>query len=36
MLQGDISRALEVHRTYISGVESGKCNSNPCDNQKIC
>lgn len=26
MSQGDISRALEVHRAYISGIESGKRN----------
>jgi len=26
MSQGDIARALEVHRAYISGVESGKRN----------
>ena len=26
MSQGDISRALEVHRAYISGIENGKRN----------
>lgn len=26
MSQGDIARALEVHRAYISGIESGKRN----------
>jgi transcriptional regulator with XRE-family HTH domain len=26
MSQGDVSRALEVHRAYISGIESGKRN----------
>jgi len=26
MSQGDISRALDVHRAYISGIESGKRN----------
>jgi len=26
MSQGDISRTLEVHRAYISGIESGKRN----------
>ena len=26
MSQGDIARALEVHRAYISGIENGKRN----------
>ena len=26
MSQGDIARTLEVHRAYISGIESGKRN----------
>lgn len=26
MSQSDIARALEVHRAYISGIESGKRN----------
>ena len=26
MSQGDIARALDVHRAYISGIESGKRN----------
>ena len=26
MSQGDISRALDVHRAYISGIENGKRN----------
>lgn len=26
MSQGDISRALEVHRAYVSGIENGKRN----------
>ena len=26
MSQGDIARALEVHRAYISGIETGKRN----------
>ena len=26
MSQGDIARSLEVHRAYISGIESGKRN----------
>lgn len=26
MSQGDIARALEIHRAYISGIESGKRN----------
>lgn len=26
MSQGDISRALEIHRAYISGIENGKRN----------
>jgi len=24
--QGDIARALEVHRAYVSGIETGKRN----------
>ena len=26
MSQGDIARALEVHRAYVSGIETGKRN----------
>ena len=26
MSQGDIARALEVHRAYVSGIENGKRN----------
>jgi len=26
MSQGDISRALDVHRAYVSGIENGKRN----------
>ena len=26
MSQGDIARILEVHRAYVSGIESGKRN----------
>jgi len=26
MSQGDISRSLDVHRAYISGIENGKRN----------
>ena len=26
MSQGDISRVLDVHRAYISGIENGKRN----------
>ncbi len=26
MSQGDVARALEVHRAYVSGIENGKRN----------
>jgi len=26
MSQGDIARALDVHRAYVSGIETGKRN----------
>ena len=26
MSQGDIARAIEVHRAYVSGIETGKRN----------
>ena len=35
MSQGDIARALEVHRAYISGVESGKRNPTIATIQKL-
>jgi len=35
MSQGDIARALEVHRAYISGVESGKRNPTLATIQKL-
>ena len=33
--QGAISRKLEVHRAYISGIENGKRNPTLCDNSEI-
>lgn len=33
--QGDIARALEVHRAYISGIESGKRNPTLATIQKL-
>ena len=35
MSQGDIARALEVHRAYISGIESGKRNPTLATIQKL-
>ena len=35
MSQGDIARALEVHRAYISGIESGKRNPTLVTIQKL-
>jgi len=35
MSQGDIARALEVHRSYISGIESGKRNPTLATIQKL-
>lgn len=35
MSQGDIARLLEVHRAYISGVESGKRNPTLATIQKL-
>ena len=35
MSQGDIARALEVHRAYISGVENGKRNPTIATIQKL-
>jgi len=33
--QGDIARALEVHRAYISGIENGKRNPTLATIQKL-
>jgi transcriptional regulator with XRE-family HTH domain len=33
--QGDIARALDVHRAYISGIENGKRNPTLATIQKI-
>ena len=35
MSQGDIARALEVHRAYISGIENGKRNPTLATIQKL-
>ena len=35
MSQGDIARALDVHRAYISGIESGKRNPTLATIQKL-
>ena len=35
MSQGDISRALDVHRAYISGIKSGKRNPTLATIQKL-
>lgn len=35
MSQGDIARALDVHRAYVSGVESGKRNPTIATIQKL-
>ena len=35
MSQGDIVRALEVHRAYISGIESGKRNPTLATTKKL-
>jgi len=35
MSQGDISRVLEVHRAYISGIETGKRNPTIATIQKL-
>lgn len=35
MSQGDVARALEVHRAYISGIESGKRNPTLATIQKL-
>jgi transcriptional regulator with XRE-family HTH domain len=35
MSQGDIARALEVHRAYISGIERGKRNPTLATIQKL-
>lgn len=35
MSQGDVARALEVHRAYVSGVESGKRNPTLATIQKL-
>lgn len=33
--QGDIARALEVHRAYVSGIENGKRNPTLATIQKL-
>lgn len=35
MSQGDISRALDVHRAYVSGIENGKRNPTLATIQKL-
>jgi len=35
MSQGDIARALDVHRAYISGIENGKRNPTLATIQKL-
>ena len=35
MSQGDISRALDVHRAYVSGIENGKRNPTLTTIQKL-
>lgn len=35
MSQGDIARTLELHRAYISGIESGKRNPTLATIQKL-
>lgn len=35
MSQGDIARALDVHKAYISGIESGKRNPTLATIQKL-
>ncbi|MBI3420570.1 MAG: helix-turn-helix transcriptional regulator [Candidatus Sungbacteria bacterium] len=35
MSQGDIARALEVHRAYVSGIENGKRNPTIATIQKL-
>ena len=35
MSQGDIARALDVHRAYISGIENGKRNPTLATLQKL-
>lgn len=35
MSQGDIARALDVHRAYVSGVENGKRNPTLATIQKL-
>jgi len=35
MSQGDISRALDVHRAYVSGIETGKRNPTLATIQKL-
>jgi transcriptional regulator with XRE-family HTH domain len=35
MAQGDIARVLKVDRGYISTIENGKKNPDPCDNSKF-
>lgn len=35
MSQGDIARALDVHRAYISGIENGKRNPTLTTIQKL-
>lgn len=35
MSQGDIARALDVHRAYVSGIENGKRNPTLATIQKL-
>ncbi len=35
MSQGDIARALDVHRAYVSGIENGKRNPTLATSQKL-
>jgi len=35
MSQGDISRAVDVHRAYVSGIENGKRNPTLATIQKL-
>ena len=35
MSQGDVARALDVHRAYVSGIENGKRNPTLATIQKV-